>query len=242
MAETPLTTQYCKDTNKQLIFHPSTVLEAAFIAVQLQRLGFKYWREEFAAKLQDAVAGCIYLDSDKTIMVVKDKKTDGQVCNIAELPGYDEASVRAAGEVLVTRADCLNRTLVFYPRGFGEAFRALGVLAGLGVKPDDEAAGLEIFAARAAVQGLVVRDGLARLTPSLTDLRQAQILTAADLGLYPVTPQPDNNSLLSAFNEMSARLGGLAGRLDDMSQRIEALEHEILPRRIEKSKPGLDHG
>jgi hypothetical protein len=232
MAEALLTAQYCKDALHKLVFHPANLLEATFVAAQLQDLGFKYWREESAKNLANAVTGSIYLDTDKTIMIGTDRKPEGQVCSVASLAGYAEATGKDAVDLGLTREDCHSRTLVFYPRNFSEAFRALSVLTDFGVKPRDEAAGLAPFIARATGQGLVVREGIMSLGPTSADLPYAKILTAADFGLLPIAPQPDNNTLLSAFNEMSARMAQVVARLG-------ALEAEILPKTVEKPKPKL---
>jgi hypothetical protein len=243
-----LTPEFCRTATDRLVFNPASLEESKFIVFALQEMGFKYYHAEYAEQLAKTAKGCIYLDGDKTIMIGDDRRTDGIQCSVANFNAYFMRAEAAAGARL-NAEDVANRTLIFYPRSFHEALHAVGVLAVLGATPETaEGVGNTNFGAitmRGTKQGIVSRKGRLSAGPASDDMVGARVCTQADFGtpLDPDAGKPDNSALLAAFNEMSARLGTLTAWMENMSERLGAVEHEILPRTIEKKpNPGLGHG
>jgi hypothetical protein len=256
-APAELTAEFCRGTKHRIVFRPENVGEAALIARQMRDLGFRFYNHDHASNLHGAVSGCMYLDNDKTLMVTNGRGVDGIVCGLGHFGRIFEREGAAAG-ALLTAEDVATRALVFYPRGFAEAFRAVSVLAKLGAAPGADDASLANLTLHGVNHGLVVRGGRLSAGPVAEDLAVARICAMGDFGMpsRPDTAEPDNNALLALFNDMSARMkkietqlegvsgrmDGIEARLDNVSGRMETLEREIMPRTIEKSKPGLDHG
>lgn len=222
-----LTRDFLQSLDRKAVFVPSTLEEAEYIATQLQRLGFRYYKDEYAQQLDQTLKGSIYLDNDKTIMVSAAKAEGLDVS--AEgfdnfyLSGFDAAAAR------ITPQELMDGVFAFFPRASAEARGLLAALkdAGAVVDGDD---GMFKLAGRAVYQGLILRGGRIGFAPSREDLHDARIVSAAELGVgVPVTLSPEQATMISAFNEVTARM-------EQMSARLERLEGEILPKKLEKPK------
>lgn len=223
----PLTRSYCTETKERLIFHPETPDEARFIADQLNGLGFRYYKEEYRDQMGLAAAGSIYLDTDKTIMVTESRRTDGFLCN----PDHFEAfyigeSQRTKGRI--PDDEFRQHHMVFYPKTLTEARAILGVFNAAGLEVEMPEQGFALPVSRAAMQGIAVKEGVVRFAPTLADLRDAEICTAADIGVVARGAlSAEQVTIMAAFNEMAARM-------EQMGARIKRLEEEVLPRDIPK--------
>lgn len=226
-----LTQSYCKQHKERLIFHPESTDEAAYIATQLLGMGFRYYKSEYRDQLADAVTGAIYLDTDKTIMVSDSRRSDGVICSIDHFEGFFVPE----GETTVARIpqeEYRQRHMVFYPKSLAEARAIMGAFSKAGMEFEkDETLGF-IPVTRAAMQGVAVKDGVVRFSPTVDDLRHAEICTAADLGVMARGAlSAEQVMIMAAFNEMAARM-------QQMSERIARLEGEILPQDIPKNPAG----
>jgi hypothetical protein len=225
-----LTAEYCRGAKTRLVFHPHTLDEAAFIVDRLQALGFKYYRDEYAQKLHEALTGAMYLDNDKTIMVGSNRDVDGTPCSVDGFVQFYIPADRNSGPARLTREDCQTRSMVFYPRTMWDARGILAALVASGATLKDEGESVAINVSRAVVQGIFVQEGRIGFNPKPADVRASEICTAADLGVsVGMAPSAEQATMLSAFNEIAARL-------EQMSGRIERLEDEILPKTIPKKQ------
>ncbi|TAL37432.1 MAG: hypothetical protein EPN97_05160 [Alphaproteobacteria bacterium] len=227
-ASTPsLTPEYCRGVQNRLVFHPKTLGEAEFIVAQLQGMGFKYYRDEYAQQLKNVLKGSLYLDNDKTIMVT-DTQADGIACSVDGFRQFYLPAEPPSPDARLTAKDCVTRTLAFYPRTSSEARGVLQTLFAAGVTPPPEEQSVVMMMTRAVVQGMLVRDGQLTFNPAPADIRHAEICTAADLGVNAgVTLSAEQATIMAAFNEIGARL-------EQMSGRIARLEDEVLPKTLEK--------
>lgn len=223
----PLTHSYCSDTKERLIFHPETAEEAKFIGDQLNAMGFRFYQEEYRQQMAVAAAGCIYLDTDKTIMVTEGRSTDGILCS----PDHFEAFYIGEGQRIKGRIpdeEFRQHHMVFYPKTLTEARSIMGVFNQAGLEIEMPEQGFALPVSRAAMQGIAVKDGVVRFAPTPEDLRDAEICTAADIGILARgAMSAEQVTIMAAFNEMAARM-------EQMSQRLAKLEAEILPRDIPK--------
>lgn len=229
-ANTPsLTPEYCQTVKNRLVFNPKTLEEAQFIVGQLQGMGFKYYRPEYADQLKSTLTGSLYLDNDKTIMV-SGTKADGVPCTVDGFRQFYLPAAPPSPDARLTPKDCLTRALVFYPRTAEEARGVLQTLFTAGVTPPPEEQSVVMMMTRAVVHGVLVRDGQLTFNPAPADIRSAEICTAADLGVNAgVTFSAEQATIMAAFNEIGARL-------EQMSGRIARLEEEILPKTIPKTQ------
>jgi hypothetical protein len=223
-----LTAEYCKSFKQRIAFRTGSLEEAAFVARQLQNLGFRFYSDH-ANKLQVAVGGCVYLDGDKTIMVSSELVPSAKVFSLDNFSGIFAQDGAAKGARL-TAEDVKTRKLVFYPHSFSESYRAVSVLAALGAAPGLGNASLAALTAHGVNYGLVVQKGQLSAGPVAEDLEGARICTMGDFGMPLTTEiaQPDNRALLSAFNEVSAQLR-------KMEARLAAVEEQLKPDTIDKS-------
>ncbi len=223
----PLTRNYCSETKEKLIFHPETADEAKFIGEQLNGMGFRFYKEEYRTQMSVAAAGCIYLDTDKTIMVTDDRRHDGILCS----PDHFEAFYMGEGQRIKGRIpddEFRQHHMVFYPKTLTEARSIMGVFNQAGLEIEMPEQGFALPVSRAAMQGIAVKDGIVRFSPTPEDLRDAEICTAADIGvLARGAMSAEQVTIMAAFNEM-------AGRMEQMAARLARLEDEILPRDIPK--------
>lgn len=227
---TPLTADFCHRTEQRFVFEPETVHEAEFIAQQLLNMGFRYYKSEYAAELNTAVAGCIYLDTDNTIMISSDKRDDGLFCSVNDLPNFYIPKNVALGPARLGEKDVQTRTLVFYPRTAHEVRGIFDALTAKGAVLADEDTPPPVFNAMSVTQGMFVKNGKIHYAPQKADLIGAEICTAADLGVSAVAAlSPEQITMMAAFNEMTARM-------QQMADRIEQLENEILPQKVEKRR------
>lgn len=223
-----LTPSYCKDHAQRLVFHPETAEEAGYIASQLLGMGFRYYKSEYRDQLELATTGSIYLDTDKTIMVSESRRTDGVLCSIDHFEGFfvPEGQTIAAR---IPAEEYRQRHMVFYPKSLTEARAIMSVFSAAGLEFEKDASTGFIPVTRAAMQGVAVKNGIVRFSPSVHDLRHAEICTAADLGvLARGALSAEQVMIMAAFNEMAARM-------QQMSERIATLEKEILPGDIPKN-------
>lgn len=222
-----LTRDFLQSLDRKAVFVPSTLEEAEYIATQLQRLGFRYYKDEYAQQLDQTLKGSIYLDNDKTIMVSAAKAEGLDVS--AEgfdnfyLSGFDAAAAR------ITPQELQAGIFAFFPRSTAEARGLLAALKDAGATIDSED-GMFMLAGRAVYQGVLVRQGRIGFAPAGEDLQAARIASAADLGVgVPVALSPEQATMIAGFNEVTARM-------EQMSARLERLEGEILPKKLEKPK------
>lgn len=225
---TPLLTRdFLQGTDGKVVFTPATMEEAEYIATQLQRLGYRYYKPEYAQQLDNAIKGSIYLDADKTIMV-STGKADGINASADGfdnfyLSGFDAASAR------ITPQELQAGIFAFFPRSTAEARGLLAALKDAGATIDSED-GMFMLAGRAVYQGVLVRQGRIGFAPAGEDLQAARIASAADLGVgVPVALSPEQATMIAGFNEVAARM-------EQMAARLERLEGEILPKKLEKPK------
>jgi len=224
----PLSADFCSRAQERLVFEPETAHEAAFIAQQLQAMGFRYYQSEYAAQMDTAVKGCIYLDTDNTIMVLESRRDDGLLCSVDDFPSFYIPENMAAAPARLTEADIAGRTLVFYPRTAAEARGIYAALTARGATPAEEAPNATIFIAMAVTQGLFVKNGVVAYAPQKEDLIGAEICTAADVGFNSASAlSAEQITIMAAFNEMTARM-------QQMADRIARLEEEILPQKVDK--------
>ncbi len=229
-ANAVLTRDFLQGTKEKVVFQPATLEEAEYIGDQLERLGYRYYKEEYPKQLATALSGSIYLDTDKTIMV-SDGKAEGIAASADGFDNfyispYDAAAARIKPEELMQGA------FAFFPRSTTEARGLISALQNAGaIRDGDE--GMFKQAARAVYQGLMLRDGHIGFGASAEDLRTARIASSSDLGLgTPVILSPEQATIIAAFNEVTARM-------EQMSARLERLEGEILPKKIEKPRTAL---
>jgi len=229
-AETPpavLTREYLQKAPNRVVFQPESLDEAQFIMQQLQGLGFRLYKPEFAQQLQLALKGSLYLDNDKTIMVSESRITG--IASTADDFEFDAALSRKVD------IDLARGRYAVFPRSAMEARLVLAALKNAGAILEEADGGRRVFApaARAVRQGLLVKDGKITFSPSSGDLMGVKILPASDFGAPPAAGSlpPEHVALHAAFNEMAARM-------EQMSQRLERLEDAVLPKTIEK-KPSL---
>lgn len=225
---TPLSADFCHRTQERFIFEPETAHEAAFIAQQLQDMGFRYYKSEYAGELDKAVKGCLYLDTDNTIMVSESQRDDGLLCSVDDFPNFYIPENMACAPARLTEADIHGRTLVFYPRTAAEARGIYAALIARGATTAEEEPNATIFTAMAVTQGLFVKNGIIAYAPQKNDLIGAEICTAADVGFNSASAlSAEQITIMAAFNEMTARM-------QQMAARIERLEEEILPQKVDK--------
>ncbi len=225
-----LTRDFLQGTNEKVVFQPSTLEEAEYIADQLQRLGYRYYKEDYPKQLAATLKGSIYLDTDKTIMV-SDGKAEGIA---ATADGFDNFYISPfdAASARIKPDELMKGIFAFFPRSTTEARALLSALQEAGAARDGDE-GMFKQAARAVYQGLILRDGHIGFGASAQDLREARIASASDLGIgTPVILSPEQATMIAAFNEVTARM-------EQMSARLERLEGEILPKKIEKSRTAL---
>lgn len=218
-----LTRESLQGARDRVVFQPETLDEAQFIVQQLQGLGFKLYKPEYAQQLPVTLKGSIYLDNDKTIMVA-DSKTQGIAASADDF-AFDHSFSRQID------IDVAHGKYAVFPRSAMEARFVLAALKASGATMQ-EGDGKRIFApaARAVRQGLLVKDGKITFSPSSSDLMGVKILPASDFGArHDAGMPPEQVALHSAFNEMSARM-------EQLSQRLERLEDELLPKTISKGK------
>jgi len=217
-----LTAKFLAETPNRVIFHPQSLDEAEYIVQQLEAHGYKYYRKEYAEALPQALKGCIYLDTDKTIMVREDR-IEGLLANADQflLTRFDLPSRQVA-------LDLRGASFVLYPRSVAEGRRMVLALQEAGAAVPEDGAGSFAIAARAVYQGLIVKDGVLGFAPTREELQAAKVLTAADLGLgVAATMSPEQSALHAAFNEMAARM-------ERMAAQLERLENEIVPKTLDK--------
>lgn len=222
-----LTREYLQATDSKVVFSPSSTEEAEYVAAQLQRLGFRYYKDEYAQQLGNAVAGSLYLDTDKTIMV-SSGKADG-VNATADgfdnfyLSGFDASSAR------ITAQELLQGSFAFYPRSTAEARGLLAALKDAGAALDSDE-GMFRLAGRAVYQGVILQGGRIGFAPAPADLQQARIVSSADVGVgAPVALSPEQATMVASFNEVAARM-------EQMAARLARIEDEVLPKKLEKPK------
>lgn len=226
-----LTEKHCRSVKERLIFHPETVEEAQFIADQLLCFGFRYYSDAYPKQLETATRGCIYLDTDKTIMVSSDRRTDGVLCSADHFEDFFILDNQVGGG-RIPAGEFARRHMVFYPKTLMEARGVLSVLKGAGLEIEQRGEeGFVLPVARAAMQGIAVRDGIVRFSPSPEDLRRAEICTAADIGVFARGAlSAEQATMVAVFNDMAARM-------EQMAARLARLENEVLPQDIPKSPP-----
>lgn len=227
----PITGEYCRNTKERIVFQPESVEEAQFVVDQLHRLGFRYYKEEYARQLDTATSGCVYLDTDKTIMVSGARRDDGILCSPDQFEQFFIAD-NNIGDGRIPAEEFTQRHMVFYPKTLAEARGVLAVLKSGGVQIDGSTEGFFQPVTRAAMQGIAVRDGVIRFAPAPDDLRQAEICSAADIGVFArAALSAEQVTMVAVFNDMAARM-------EQMAQRIARLEDEILPQDIPKTPAG----
>lgn len=228
---TALTAEYCHRINERLVFEPQTMHEAAFIARELQGMGFKYYHQEYAGQLDKTLTGCLYLDTDNTIMVSEGKREDGLLCTVDEFENFYIPENMIEMESRLTDQDIATRTLAFFPRTGAEARGTFGALVQRGAVTEVPEKNASVLIAMAVTQGMIVQNGVMHFAPRKEDLIGAEICTAADLGFNSASAlSVEQMTIMAAFNEMAARM-------EQMAARIAKLEGEILPQKIEKRKP-----
>ena len=231
--QTPLSADFCHRTEQRFVFEPQTVHEAQFIAQQLMGMGFRYYKSEYASELEKALQGSIYLDTDNTIMVSDDKRDDGLFCTVDDLPNFYIPENIAAVPARLTAEDIAGKTLIFYPRTAAEARGVYAALVARGATTVEENPNAAFFTAMAVTQGLMVKDGLMSYAPQAKDMVGAEICTAADVGFNSASSlSPEQITIMAAFNEMTARM-------QQMSARIEQLENEVLPQKVDKRRSAV---
>jgi hypothetical protein len=227
----PITGEYCRNASDRLIFHPETEKEAQFIADQLRAFGFDYYSKDFAKQMDLAAQGSLYLDRDKTIMLATKRRYDGILCSSDQLEQFFTGD-NTIGEGRIPASQFTQRHMVFYPKTLNEAHGVLGVLKSGGVQIDGNTENFFQSFARAAMQGIAVRDGIIRFVPTRDDLRQAEICSAADIGVFTrAVLSGEQVTMLAVFNDMAARM-------EQMAQRIARLEQEVLPQNVPKTPAG----
>ncbi len=225
-----LTREFLQGAADKIVFQPSTMEEAEYIGDQLQRFGYRYYKEEYPKELAITLKGSIYLDTDKTIMVSAGKVNG--IAAIADafdnfyLSPFDAAAAR------IKPAELMQGVFAFFPRSTAEARSLLSALKEAGATRDGDEGTFKL-AGRAVYQGLILRDGHIGFGASPEDLREARITSTSDLGIgAPVVLSPEQATLIAVFNEVTARL-------EKMNARLERIEDEILPKKIEKSRTPL---
>jgi hypothetical protein len=227
-SDTPhITLELCKETKQKLIFEPRSIEEARFIVDQLKGMGYDYFRAHYANELEKTLKGCLYFDTDRTIMV-SDSKQQGIPCSIDGFKQFFIPEGALDGNPRISLDDCWHKKLAFYPRTNAEARCILTALMKTGAVPPETNDSAASMMTQAIVYGVLVRDGRIAFGPTAQDLIGAEICSAADLGVRPaITLSAEQATIMAAFNEMGARL-------EQMSHRIARLEDEILPKQIEK--------
>lgn len=222
-----LTRDFLQTAKEKVVFVPATLEEAEYVVNQLQRLGYQYYKPEYAQELGKTLSGSIYLDTDKTIMVSTGKA--GGIDASAE--GFDDFYIAPfdAASSRISPRELAEGVFVFFPRSTMEARGVLAALKDAGATLEGDE-GLFRLAGRAVYHGIVLRDGAIGFAPSPEDMRTARIVSSADLGVgAPVTLSPEQATMIATFNEIAARM-------EQMSARLERLEDEILPKKLEKPK------
>ncbi len=224
-----ITPEFCKDAKQRLMFRPKTLPEAQFIADQLVGMGYPYYRPEMPSKLDLALRGGIYLDLDKTIMVVESPPNEQILnCTVDDFRQFFVPEAPLDENARLKDEDCRRRTLAFYPRTNNEARAILTTLMKAGVPAPVEDGSAAMMMTHAIVYGILVRDGRMSFGPRPQDLIGAEICSAADLGIRAgITLSAEQATIMAAFNEMGARM-------EQMSQRIARLEEVVLPKEITK--------
>lgn len=225
-----LTREFLQGATQKVVFQPATLEEAEYIGDQLQRLGYRYYQDEYPKQLAMTLKGSMYLDTDKTIMV-SDAKAEGIA---ATADGFDNfyTSPFDAASARIKPAELMQGVFAFFPRSTTEARGLLSALKEAGATRDGDEGTFKL-AGRAVYQGVILRDGHIGFGASPEDLREARITSASDLGIgAPVVLSPEQATLIAVFNEVTARL-------EKMNARLERIEDEILPKKIEKSRTAL---
>lgn len=224
----PITGEYCRNVQQPIIFYPESVEEAQFVADQLLRLGFRYYKADYAQHLETAISGCLYLDTDKTIMVSGARRDDGILCSSDQFEQLFLADNNMGGG-RIPAEEFSQRHMVFYPKTLTEARGVLAVLKSGGLEIENRAEGFSLPVARAAMQGIAAKDGIIRFAPTQDDLRQAEICSAADIGVFArAALSAEQVTMVAVFNDMAARM-------EQMAQRLARLEQEVLPQDVPKT-------
>ncbi|MDI1228165.1 MAG: hypothetical protein PSY14_10820 [bacterium] len=225
-----LTREFLQGATQKVVFQPATLEEAEYIGDQLQRLGYRYYQDEYPKQLAMTLKGSMYLDTDKTIMV-SDAKAEGIA---ATADGFDNFYISPfdAAAARIKPAELMQGVFAFFPRSTTEARGLLSALKEAGATRDGDEGTFKL-AGRAVYQGVILRDGHIGFGASPEDLREARITSASDLGIgAPVIMSPEQATLIAVFNEVTARL-------EKMNARLERIEDEIMPKKIEKSRTAL---
>ena len=223
----PLTREFLSTVQKKVVFEPKSLDEAEYVVQQLQALGFRYYKPEYAAQLADSLKGSVYLDTDRTIMV-STSKAEGIFANADAFATNAYSSPSRPMSV-----DILHGVFAVFPRSVGEGRAALIAMTEQGVVLPEGEGGTFAMAARAVYQGLLVKEGRLSFAPAGEDLQKAKILSAAELGLGPaLVMSAEQSAANAAFNEMAARM-------QQMSAQLKRLEDEIIPKPLEKPKAML---
>lgn len=235
MSTTPeypvLTRDYVAAAKGRLVFFPETEEEARFIARQLQDYGYKYYKPEYEAQMALAVKGSIYLDNDRTIMV-SESRVEGIACSVDGFEGLFLPDRYNAAAAKLSPADVMQGAHAFFPRTGPEARGVLAALFAAGATIDGETGSMLVMTARALYQGVIVQDGKIGFSPGALQLKDVRIGTPSDLGIGPGRfMSQEQTVMMSAFNEMAARM-------EQMSQRLQRIENEVLPKVLDK-KPAL---
>jgi hypothetical protein len=103
------------------------------------------------------------------------------------------------------------------------------VLSSLGIPSAEAKATPANLSARAVLEGILVSGGRFHLGASPVQLEGARICSVSDIGVTetPRGVSAEQASVISAFNEVTARLAQL-------SQRLEAVESQFKPADIDK--------
>lgn len=222
----PLTQEFLSSAKLRVVFEPKSLDEAEYVAQQLLKLGFRYYKDEYAKQLQNTLQGSLYLDTDKTIMAVTTKAegiaatADDFALNTYNVPQRQSA------------VDVMRGTYALFPRTVVEGRNTLVTLREAGAKLPEDAQGTFGLAALAVYKGLLVKNGVISFAPASEDLQNAKVLTPADLGVGQSSVPPEQASMNSAFNEMAARM-------EQMAAQLTRLENEIIPKPLEKNRPAL---
>lgn len=229
--KTRLTADHMRRTETRFVFEPQDIDEAAFIVKELQGMGFQYYSSEYEQQLENALKGCLYLDTDNTIMVVKSKQEDGLLCAVEDFESFYFSVNSIDIESRLTDQGIATSKLAFFPRTSREARAIYSALEKKGARPEVPEKNLTALIAMTLMQGMIVEKGVIRFVSGKEDLIGAEICTAADVGFNGATTlSTEQITIMAAFNEMAARM-------EQMTARIARLEDEVLPQKIEKKKP-----
>lgn len=229
--KTLLTADHLRRTETRFVFEPKDIDEAAFIAKELRGMGFRYYKPEYAEQLEKSLTGCLYLDTDNTIMVIESECDDGLLCTVDEFESFYIPANSIELESRLTERDIATRKLAFFPRTSTEARAIYAALEERGAKPEVPEENPNALIAMTLMQGMLVEKGVMRFVSGKEDLIGAEICTAADVGFNSAAGlSTEQMAIMAAFNEMAARM-------EQMATRIARLEDEVLPQKIEKNKP-----